>query len=391
MVEQQQHARLQFSDSECHYVMRPDELISTLVLTSCERDVAQAQIDDLRFRKGFDILLIKIRGAICIKDRPLEIYTRMLLMFEGNCSCLKADVEKCTAISLLSITGSESFSCTAGGPSSTHFDGGGKDVIGVHISCSKSFHIDHVKIDGCLKGGIVVEGTRDVAASLGYEKVASVTRCFVTSSGQGITISSSFPFVIANNNIMKSQVLGMLYQAPSGVIVGNQFEENGCDLSISFGTNGIIMQNIFSSSVVSGASVILPQTCTGAFLLENIFLYDLQSSLNDHGIRTMLLENKEAKNMMRTMFGPVEVPRNRDIKDCTNTTDADSLIAQLQQTVNLLPFQIDIYVIGSMDVLYPTDISEISRAIDAAREYFGDDPILVMRVDGHFVSSKPEG
>lgn len=71
--------------------------------------------------------------------------------------------------------------------------------------------------------------------------------------------------------------------------------------------------------------------------------------------------------------------------------DIDSLIAGFQQSLTLFSFQIDIYVHGSSDEKYPSEIYEISKAIDAGRLEFGEHVILVMRVYGHFLVSNAEG
>ena len=158
-----------------------------------------------------------------------------------------------------------------------------------------------------------------------------------------------------------------MFQVPTGIILGNQFEENGSDLSCTFLTNGIIMQNIFGSSTApksmqkfecaSRAPVVLPEACTGAFLMENAFLYDLRTSLDNLGQGTVLLENKEAKNVVRTMFGPVEVQMTQCL-GVETASDADRPAGD----TSISPFITLPYLFASLPPCLPKHCSHIPHS-----------------------------
>ena len=383
---------LTFSHSESSYVLRADEITTTLVLSGGNGRSAQAKIDDVKLRQGFDILLIKVRGVIEIREEPLIIYSRMLLMFEGKNACIKAHPQ-ITAPCLLEIKNSESLAIT-GSPVSCHFDGGeNKDLMGIYIVNSTAMHIDQVRVEGCAKGGIVVEIADRLSSESGnvdlidaFDRACSVTRCYLSSNGVGLSINSAVPFVVTNNNILKSRTLGITIQCPTGLVVGNQLEENTCDIFINFKHNGLVMQNLFCSSVINGSIVNMSPSCKYTLFLENMFLYDFVSSMELCGEGHVFIENKQAKNLTRTEFGPINVSISSE-----DALDIDSLVAGFQQSTTLFPFQIDIYVHGCPDEKHPSEASEISKAIEAGRIEFGEHVILVLRVDGHFLVSDAEG
>lgn len=90
---------------------------------------------------------------------------------------------------------------------------------------------------------------------------------------------------------MGNSILGMIVQGPTGIIVGNQFEGNGSDLYVNF-KNGVIMQNIFGSSIATGSTYRLAEGTSYNISLENMHLYSFADTVQNAGESNVFIENK---------------------------------------------------------------------------------------------------
>jgi parallel beta-helix repeat protein len=316
-----------------------------------------------------DVLIIHVVGVIEISDIPVLISSRTVLEFHEN-GCLRCKVSASSNYCVLADS-AELIGIRSHHPERVAIDGNGCNIVGIYLGNMSSCHIDGMMIQNCTAGGIVIESVTDT----GHESFGSITRCTVSNCSQGISVSSSVPFLLVDNSIIGNCVLGLLLQGSTGCIVaGNTFDGNISDIFVNLKTS-VIYKNSFKTTVSSVPLVQLAATSSGVLIFENDFV-----SLLDVSIETSFTSSVIVGCSSSAEAQPI----------FSSTFDCISLCRRLSCTSELLSFQIDVYVWGSTDESSPADVTAIGNAMRAARALCGEN-ILVVRAEGHFVSYSPEG
>ena len=380
---------IKFIPSNSRYVSKKDEFIKYLTLSSTSKTneitckEAQDQISQCNI-SHVDSLIIKLKCTIIIEDTPLLLCSKVILIFDINGFIKPSDT--CTSNALVSLDNVDSISINGINSNDTRvsrISGLDKKIVGIYIKNSTSIHMDSLCIENCFLGGVVIESS--LPNSL--DKSSSITRCFINNCSQGITITSSVSHICANNRFTGNKILGLLVQGATALVIGNTFENNTCDLFINY-KNGLIVENTFKNAASSSLSTPLFQISEKSI---NNIIY--QNNINCNLISLVGNCNRFNSfigNIFKLNENFKELSRV-DINSSSSIFDTSNLLDSYVKSPILLPYQFDIYIWGSLDVNTPSKIEIIQEGIAAARSICPRESILVVRVDGHYISQSRKG
>ncbi|WFB36851.1 right-handed parallel beta-helix repeat-containing protein [Kiritimatiellota bacterium B12222] len=367
------------------WVMQPGEVRHHLQISGGSVASAQALIDAARRQHPSAVLMLELQGKIRVGDHPLKLPSHTVLMFAADAG-LVADADA-KASSLIYIADAASIAVISIGEKAATLDGGGFDGIGIEVVGGKRILFDRLHIQNCGKAGMDYQG----ASADAVNGAGSLTRSLLENNGVGLQVKNSAGFICEENVFRHQSGTALEIASKSSVVVRNHFEENAASI-ICGSADSVITRNVFgdervlaltlesrgnllSENVGKGAGQLIRLDGKDQQLFRNHFQ---QASVAGSGEGGLLLANEG-----------LEVLEARSVRVFDPPT-----FSRPHQRAQIVPGRgrFDMEMVGGNARKHEAarDLAEVEVALRAARSAHPDD-VIVLWLQGEFVSRKPEG
>ena len=421
--------------TSCFYSYESEETLIRLSISShdsfdCDISSIQGAIDEVSSTlQDKSILVLKISGVYIVKDEPLRVNSNTQVILENL--ILKCDKDS-KAKSLILLSSVEYVSITSSDASI--IDGSLLSIVGIEFFDTRHCHITGVQIRHCLGGGIVCSGGGDGSCGDGeLHEMNSISMCIFNDCNIAVLIAGTNAFILMSNEISSSLIGLSLQTSIRSVIVSCVFTENTTDIQCG-SANCVILSNIFSGG--SDCNMFFLAESSGNIICDNRFALpfcrfshtirfsgtcnlfycnnfsdEANIGFDDSGIsasnvfmsqRNLLSYNIQpsvnsdevalASTIFSTNCGFPTTDKMQLYHPVTSVNQHDGEISVTENRA--LSIRINVTVRGSMDETCPSDVIAIDEEIKSKQSQFlssDGNLILVVTVEGHFVSRNPNG
>ncbi|MDF3129121.1 right-handed parallel beta-helix repeat-containing protein [Kiritimatiellaeota bacterium B1221] len=347
---------------------------------------AQRFIDRARRDHPEAILILKVGGDLWVGAQALKLPSRSVLLLSSDAG-VRA-LADASASSLIQMEDAASVAVVSVGPGLAVLDGGGEAVAGIRVRGGKRMIFDRLLIRGCKGTGLDYAGADGGAVN----EATSMTGCDFEGNGVGLRVKNTAGFICQNNIFREQSDVALDIESKSSVIAQNRFEKNG--RSLRCGSEGsVITRNVFGD----GRVLELTPGSNENLISENVGSLKGQS-LQLEGKGQQFFRNRFAEAVVEHSGGGdvywvgnegVRIPEADHMKffhpPTLSRPHRDPLIV-----AGMGRFDLEMRGGNRSKNELPRDLNEVQIRLDEARLNHADD-VIVLWLQGEFVSRKPEG
>ncbi len=368
------------------YMVSEGEEIYRLEVPGGKVESAQALIDEARRKHPEAVWMIKAAGDLWIEDRPLRLAPRTVLVLSPQAG-VKARPNS-NASALIYVEDAESVAVVGHGAEPALIDGGGKNLTGIQVLRGKRMVFDRLRIRNCGLAGIDFAGADADAVN----EAGTATRSRFENNGAGLRVRNTAGFICEDNVFSGQTGTAVTIESKSSVVVHNRFEGN--PLSIHCGSVGsVITRNRFGDDRVLAFSPAsrdnLMSENNGILSGQTLVLDGKDQQLFRNAFDQASLQVAGAGSMVLVANKGLDIPEGSQISVFDPPT-----FMRPHQREQIVPgrgrFELEMVGGDSRKKEVPRDLAEVGRVLHQARKEHPDD-VIVLRLQGEFVSQRPEG
>lgn len=373
-----------FTPPDAPFILRHDEQVVAVPLAAGPVSAAQASLAAARAANPDAVLVARLNGSLEVEDAPLQLGSRTCLILgpDARITLSPHSTALPQPATLVQIRDAENVAISSAGPDHGILDGGGQAVDGITVYHCGRLHFDALTIRHC-QAALVYTGRNPEAVN----DACSLTRSQIAHCQIGLDVLNTAGFMCLENTFQANANWAVALHSAHGVVAGNEFRENGAGI-ISGSAFGLVARNQFTGGRIS---LLLRPESRGNLVTDNTCRGDNGQCVLA-GTNNLLYGNHWGTCMATNLGGTNNL--------CLEASPAPAGLTQFNPPTFAHPHdnpaivpglgRYDLTLAGATNRYEPADLAPVQTALQAARSDHPND-VLVLHLQGHFLSRSPEG